>query len=99
MSAPSSDLHYFRPAAPAGAAGAAGPLLSPAAGFAAHGHDAIVLIARILMAYIFVQGGFFKLMDIGTFTASLTAKGVPLASVLGVAAPCVEFFGGLADLL
>jgi putative oxidoreductase len=99
MSAPSATLHYFRTSASAGAAGSAGPPLSPAEGFAAHGHDAILLIARVLMAYIFVQSGFFKLMDIGSFTASLDSKGVPLASVLGIVAPCVEFFGGLAVLL
>jgi putative oxidoreductase len=99
MSAPSADLHYFRTSASAGAAGSAGPLLSPAEGFAAHGHDAILLIARILVAYIFVQSGFSKLMDIGTFTTSLANKGVPFYSVFGVVAPCVEFFGGLAVLL
>jgi putative oxidoreductase len=99
MSAPSANLHYFRTSAPAGAAGSAGPLLSPTEGFAAHSHDAILLIGRVLMAYIFVQSGFFKLLDVGSFTASLAGKGVPLASALGVVAPCVEFFGGLAVLL
>ena len=100
MSAPSASLHYFRTSASAGASGAAGPLLSPTEGFAAHGHDAILLIARVLIAYAFVQGGIEKLLDIHAFTTNvLIARHVPFASVLGVVAPCVELFGGLAVLL
>jgi len=99
MSAPSANPYYFRSSASAGAAGSAGPLLSPAQGFATHGHEAILLIARVLIAYIFLESGFSKLTDIHGFTAILAGRGVPFSSVLGVVAPCVEFFGGLAVLL
>jgi putative oxidoreductase len=61
-------------------------------------HDALLLFGRVIMALIFVQSGFGKLLDIGAFSASLAGKGVPFASVLGVIGPCFEFFGGLAVL-
>ena len=61
-------------------------------------YDGLLLFGRILMALIFVQSGFGKLLDIGGFTASLASKGVPLAGIFGVIGPCVEFFGGLAVL-
>ena len=61
-------------------------------------HDALLLFGRVIMALIFVQSGFGKLLDIGAFGASLAGKGVPFASVLGVIGPGVEFFGGLAVL-
>jgi putative oxidoreductase len=62
-------------------------------------YDGLLFLSRVLMAFIFVKSGFGKLLDTGGFTASLASKGVPLASVFGVAGPCVEFFGGLAVLL
>jgi putative oxidoreductase len=62
-------------------------------------YDGLLFLGRVLMAFIFVESGFGKLMDIGGFTASLASKGVPLAAVFGVVGPCVEFFGGLAVLL
>jgi putative oxidoreductase len=58
-----------------------------------------LLLGRVLMAFIFVQSGFGKLLHMGGFSASLASKGVPLADVFGVVGPCVEFFGGLAVLL
>jgi len=60
-------------------------------------HDALLLFGRVMLALIFVQSGFGKVL--GAFSASLAAKGVPFASVLGVIGSCVEFFGGLAILL
>jgi putative oxidoreductase len=61
--------------------------------------DALLLFGRVLMAFIFVESGFGKLLDMGGFAASLASKGVPFATVLGVIGACVEFFGGLAVLL
>ena len=61
-------------------------------------HDALLLFGRVIMALIFVQSGFGKLLDIGAFSASLAGKGVPFAGAFGVIGPCVEFFGGLAVL-
>ena len=61
-------------------------------------YDGLLLFGRVLMALIFVQSGFGKLLDIDGFTASLAGKGVPLAGIFGVIGPGVEFFGGLAVL-
>jgi putative oxidoreductase len=93
----STDLNYRRTALDS--RNAPSPARSPADRMAAQTHDAVLLVARVLLAYMFVVSGFGKLMDIGGFTASLVGKGVPMASVLGIIAPCVEFFGGLAVLL
>jgi putative oxidoreductase len=62
-------------------------------------YDGLLLFGRVLMALIFVQSGFGKLLDIGGFAASLASKGVPLAGIFGMIGACVEFFGGLAVLL
>ena len=51
------------------------------------------------MAYIFIESGFGKLLDLGAFSASLAGKGVPFANLLGVVGACVEFFAGVAVLL
>ncbi len=62
-------------------------------------YDALLLVARVLMAYIFIKSGFGKLMDVGTFSTGLANRGVPMASALGVIGACVEFFGGVAVLV
>ncbi len=59
--------------------------------------DVLLLIARILLGFIFVRSGWGKLMDIGGFAAAMSAHGVPI--FLGYVAPLVEFFGGLALIL
>jgi putative oxidoreductase len=61
--------------------------------------DALLLFGRVLLALIFVQSGFGKLLDIGGFSASLAGKGVPAASLLATIGACVECFGGLAVLV
>jgi putative oxidoreductase len=74
----------------------------PATGFAqGHhaGYDGLLLFGRVVMALIFVQSGFGKLVDVGAFSASLAGKGVPFAGVLALVGAGVEFFGGLAVLL
>jgi putative oxidoreductase len=91
MSAPSTNPNTLRTVAPSGSS-------VPADRLAGQAQDALLLIGRVLMAYIFMKSGFGKLMDIGGFSASLASKGVPMASMLGVIGPCVEFFGGLAIL-
>ena len=63
------------------------------------GQDALLLLARVGLAAIFVQSGFGKLADLGGFTAGLQGMGVPLASVLAPLGAVVEFFGGLAIAL
>src|SRR5262249_33082603 len=61
--------------------------------------DGIWLGARCLIGGIFVLSGFGKLTGLAAFTASLAAKGVPMADVMAVVGACVEFFGGLAIVL
>src|SRR5262249_21624651 len=61
--------------------------------------DALLLFGRVLLALIFVQSGFGKLLDIGGFSASLAGKGVPAASFFATIGAGVECFGGLAVLL
>ena len=61
--------------------------------------DALLLFGPVLLALIFVQSGFGKLLDIGGFSASLAGKGVPVASFFATIGAGVECFGGLAVLL
>jgi putative oxidoreductase len=74
------------------------PALSPADRMAASTADAVVLIGRVLMAYIFLRSGLGKLMDIGAFAASMPGRSGLPPWLAYVAAP-IEFFGGLALLL
>jgi|SRR5215213_747070 len=59
--------------------------------------DFLLLLARVLAGWIYLQSGFGKVMDPAGFAAGLSGRGVPL--VLGYLAPFVEFFGGLALVL
>jgi putative oxidoreductase len=55
-----------------------------------------LLLGRLAMAALFVPSGFGKLLHLGSFAQSLSAKGVKLAIVFAAAGAAVEFFGGLA---
>jgi putative oxidoreductase len=70
------------------------PALSYADGMAATTADIILLVARILMGWIFVRSGFGKLFDVGAVAASFPPRGIP-AFMAYISVP-VEFFGGLA---
>ena len=72
-------------------------LLACADGIAARWQDFLLLVARVLLGWIFVQSGWGKLMDIQGFIKTLPGRGLP--DFLGYVAPPVEFFGGLAILL
>lgn len=61
--------------------------------------NALWLVGRILVAAIFIQSGWGKLMDLGGFGAMLDGAGLPLSSVLAPIGAVVEFVGGLAILL
>jgi putative oxidoreductase len=58
--------------------------------------DPILLIARILMGYIFLLSGWGKLMGLAGFAASLEQRGVPANYAFAVLGAAVEFLGGLA---
>jgi putative oxidoreductase len=63
------------------------------------GQDVALLVARILLAAIFVQSGFSKLMALDAFIGNLANQGVPMPEIVGTAGAAVEFLGGLAILL
>jgi len=71
----------------------------PRARFLDASYDGLLLAGRVIMALIFVQSGFGKLLNLSGFAASLAGKGVPFADSLSVVGASVEFFGGLAVLL
>jgi len=62
-------------------------------------NSAIVLVARILLAIIFILAGFSKLMDIAGTASYFATYGLPAPSALAVVAGLVELLGGLAILL
>jgi putative oxidoreductase len=72
-------------------------LLACADGIAARWQDFLLLVARVLLGWIFVQSGWGKLTNISAFIKTLPARSLP--DFLGYVAPPVEFFGGLAILL
>lgn len=66
---------------------------------AVDGRDLLLLAARVLMAAIFIQSGFGKLLNIGDFAGNLAGQGVPFAPAMAAVGAGVEFFGGVALLL
>jgi putative oxidoreductase len=74
--------------------------LTEAAAREAIGSDVVLLIGRVLMAAIYLNGGFHKLVGLDGFAANLVSHGVPVAAYpIAVLAACVEFFGSLCVLL
>jgi putative oxidoreductase len=58
--------------------------------------DPLLLIARVLMGYIFLLGGWGKLLGLAGFSAYLERQGLPASYPLAVLGAGVEFLGGLA---
>jgi putative oxidoreductase len=73
------------------------PALSYADGLAASTSDIVLLIARIMVGWIFLRSGYGKLFTVDTVAASLPPRGIP-AFMAYVSVPA-EFFGGLALIL
>ncbi len=59
----------------------------------------VLLIARILMAIIFVLAGFGKLTDISGTAAYFAMYNLPATTVVAVVVGLIEFLGGLAILI
>lgn len=59
----------------------------------------LLLVGRVMMGWIYVEGGFRKLTGMDAFIASLSRRDVPYPTVLGWIGAPLEFFGGLALLL
>ena len=65
--------------------------------FAVAWPDQLLLVARVLAGWIFLQSGFGKVMDPGGFATRLVPRGVP--EWLGLIAPFAEFIGGIMLVL
>jgi putative oxidoreductase len=62
-------------------------------------HDAMALIGRLLVAYLFVPSGFGKLMGFAGTVGYIASKGVPLPEVCAAIAVFAELGLGLALLV
>ena len=61
--------------------------------------DEAILIARILLAVLFLVFGWVKLTDYSGTVAYMTQSGAPLPSVAALVAMVIEFFGAIALIL
>jgi putative oxidoreductase len=61
--------------------------------------DEVLLIARVLLAVLFLVFGWGKLTDYSGTVAYMTQSGAPLPSVAALAAIVIEFFGAIALIL
>lgn len=73
------------------------PALTYTDGLAASLSDFLLLLARVLLGWIFIRSGYGKVLDMGAFAATFPGRGLPTALAY-IAAP-FEFFGGIALLL
>jgi putative oxidoreductase len=71
--------------------------LSYTDGFAERWRDFLLLVGRVLMAWIFVASGWRKLMDLPAFAKTMPRRGLP--ELLGYVAAPVEFIGGICLLV
>ncbi len=70
------------------------PALSYADGMAEGASGIVLLIGRILLAWIFVRSGYGKIFDVPGYAASFPTRGIP-AFLAYIAVP-FELFGGIA---
>jgi putative oxidoreductase len=56
----------------------------------------LVLIARILLAAIFISAGFSKVVGFDGVTAYIASKGLPMPMILAGLTAALEILGGLA---
>jgi len=61
--------------------------------------DEVILIARILLALLFLTFGWSKLTNYAGTVAYMTKTGLPLPSIAAIAAVVVELFGSIAIIL
>jgi putative oxidoreductase len=73
--------------------------MSHAERISAQWRDFLILVARVLIGWIFVSGGWAKIFGLEAFIAGLERQNVPAPSVLGYVGAATEFFGGLAIVL
>jgi putative oxidoreductase len=70
------------------------PVLSHADGLAASTSDILLLVGRIILAWVFLRSGYGKIFDIGAVAASYPPRGLP--PFLAYIATPSEFFGAIA---
>ena len=56
----------------------------------------VVVLARLLLALIFVMAGFSKFGDLGGTAGYIASKGLPLPQVLAFMTAALEVIGGIA---
>lgn len=61
--------------------------------------DVLLLVARIMIGWIFVRSGYGKILDFANFHASLVRDNVPFAQAVAALAVAVEFLGGAAFMV
>ncbi len=61
-------------------------------------NNALLLIARILLSFMFIYAGFGKLMDASGTAGMIAGAGLPAATALAYLAGLFEFLAGLALL-
>jgi putative oxidoreductase len=59
----------------------------------------VLLLARVLIAYIFIRGGFGKLTNLSGTSAYMASHHLPAPYFFAVLAGAVEFFGSLLVLV
>ena len=59
----------------------------------------LALVARILMASIFISAGFSKVLGFDGVTAYIASKGLPLPMVIAGLAVALEILGGIAIIV
>src|SRR4051795_1965640 len=62
-------------------------------GIASRWQDLLMVVARVMLGWIFVMSGWGKLMNISGFVATMPRRGLP--DFFGYIAPFVEFIGGV----
>jgi putative oxidoreductase len=62
-------------------------------------NDLVLLLARLLMAALFLPSGISKLLGFSGFAASLASKGLPYPEAWAAAAVAIEVLGPIALIL
>ncbi|MBB1249020.1 DoxX family protein [Rhizobium sp. G21] len=62
-------------------------------------NNILILIARILLSFMFIMAGFGKLMDPGQTAGMIAGAGMPAATALAYLAGLFELVAGLAVLI
>ncbi|KAB2883613.1 MAG: DoxX family protein [Pseudorhodoplanes sp.] len=75
------------------------PALSAADGLASGSADALLLIGRVLLGWLFVAAGWGKIMNMAGFAGYLTSLGTPAAGLLSNIVPFIEFGMGVCLVL